>query len=36
MTSAHTEKGMTMDFEHTVIMALGMIIGLLFMILHKI
>ena len=28
-------KEQTMSFEHTVIVALGMIIGLLFMILHK-
>ena len=35
MTIAVTEKGMTMSFEHTVIVALGMIIGLLFMILRK-
>jgi len=30
-----TRKEQTMSFEHLVIMSLGMIIGLLFMILHK-
>ena len=35
MITVAEEKGMTMSFEHTVIMELGMIIGLLFIILRK-